>query len=126
MLGSEELPRHLGADLRPQCRGDWLVSQLSGGRLPRGNPLRHLDPEGADLAGVNLERRAQPGRCLDVCVGQVGGLQLLQPLGGEGMHAGAEESPHLLRRHRIPSVQAVDAGHARSDPRLPELSPRSV
>ena len=28
MLGSEELPRHLGADLRPQYRGDRLALQL--------------------------------------------------------------------------------------------------
>ena len=122
MLGSEELPRHLGAHLRPQCRGDRLVPQLSGRLLPRGNPLRHLDTEGADLAGVDLERRTQLGRCLDACVGQVGGVQLLQPLCGEGMHAGAEQRPHLLRRHRIPGVQTVDAGHARSDPRSRALT----
>ena len=125
MLVSEELPRNLGAHLRPQCRGDRLVSQLPR-RMPRRNPLRHLDPEGADLAGVNLERRAQLGRCPHACVGQVSGLKLLQPLGGEGMHAGAEESPHLLRRHRIPSAQAIDAGHARADPRPRTLSPFGV
>ena len=32
------------------------------------------------------------------------------------MHAGAEESPHLLRCDRIPSLDAVDAGQARADP----------
>ena len=42
------------------------------------------------------------------------------------MHAGAEESPHLLRGHRIPGVQAVDAGHARADPRSRALSPFGV
>src|SRR5688572_6522702 len=33
------------------------------------------------------------------------------------MHARTEERPHLLRRHRIPSAQAVDVGHPRADPR---------
>jgi hypothetical protein len=32
------------------------------------------------------------------------------------MHAGAEEGPHLLRRHRILDAQAFNAGHARADP----------
>jgi hypothetical protein len=62
MLASEKLPRHLGAHVRPICRRDRPVGQLSCWPVPRGNPLRHLDPERADLAGVNLERRAQPGR----------------------------------------------------------------
>jgi hypothetical protein len=75
-----------------------------------------FDPEWADLAGVNLKRCAQPPRCHDVCGGQVSGVELLQPLGGERMHAGAEQGPHLLRRDRIPSVEAVDAGQARADP----------
>jgi hypothetical protein len=116
MLVSEELLRDLGADPRPICCGDWLVSQLSGGRPQRGNPLRHLDPEGADLAGADLERQSQPGCCPHVCDGQVG-VQLLKPLGGEGMHAGSEQRPHLLRRHRIPNAQPVDAGQAGADPR---------
>ena len=60
MLGSEELPRHLGAHLGPICRGDWLVSQLPGG-LPGGNPLRHLDLEGAGIAGVDLEWQRPAG-----------------------------------------------------------------
>jgi hypothetical protein len=60
MLCSEELPRHLAADLRPRCRGDWLVRLLPR-RLLGGNPLRYLDPEGPDLAGVNLKRRTQLG-----------------------------------------------------------------
>jgi hypothetical protein len=38
------------------------------------------------------------------------------------MHAGAEQSPHLLRRHRIPNVQAIDASHTRADPRAWSLS----
>ena len=42
------------------------------------------------------------------------------------MHAGAEQSPHLLRRHRIPSIQAVDAGQAGADPRSRTLSPFGV
>jgi hypothetical protein len=116
MLCSEELPRHLGTDLRPKCRRDRLVSELSGGRLSGGNSLRHLDPESVDLAGVNLERRTQPSRCFDVCVGQVGGRKLLQPFGGEGMHAGAEQSPHLLRGDHIPGVEAIKVGQGRSDP----------
>jgi hypothetical protein len=104
MLRSEELPRHLGADPRPIRCGDWLVSQLSARGLLRGNPFRQLNPECADIAGVDLERRAQLGRCLDVCVGQVGSVQLRQPLGCERMHTGAEQKPHLLRRHHIPNV----------------------
>jgi hypothetical protein len=38
------------------------------------------------------------------------------------MQAGAEQSPHLLRGDRIPSVEAVDAGQARSDPGSRSLS----
>jgi hypothetical protein len=32
------------------------------------------------------------------------------------MHAGSEEGQHLLRGHRIPSVQAVNADEASPDP----------
>ena len=121
MLVSEELARHLCAHPRPNCSGESSVGQLLR-RLSRGNSLRHLDPERADLAGVDLERRAQPGRCLDVCVGQVSGAKLLQPLCGEGMHAGAEQCLHLLRGDRIRGAQAVNAGQARSDPGSRSLS----
>jgi len=69
MLVLEELPRDLGADPHPICCGDWLASQPSDRSVPCGNPLCDLDPEGADIAGVNLERRTQLGCCLDVCVG---------------------------------------------------------
>ena len=124
MLGSEELLRNLGAQPRPHCRGDRTVSQLSGCLVLHGYPLSHIDREGAGLAGVNLERCAKLSRCLDVCVGQASGLQLLQPVCGEWMHARAEQSLHLLRGHRIPGAQAVDAGHARSHE--PGLSPCSV
>ena len=111
--------------MRPKCRSDWIVSQLLGRPVPRGDPLRHLDPESVDLAGVNLERRGQPGRFRNVFTGQVSGPELLEPLGGEGMEAGAEEGPHLLRRHRIPAPRP-------SIPDTPEpiqapgLSPSSV
>ncbi len=126
MLLSEELPRDLGAHLRPQCREDRIVSQLSACPVLRGNPLRHLDPEGADLAGVNLERRAQLDRCPDTCGGQVGRFKLGQPLCGEGMHAGAEEGPHLFRGHCVPGAEAISAGYARADPRARTLSPFGV
>jgi hypothetical protein len=112
----EELPRHLGTDLRPQCRRDGLVRELAGGHPPRGNPLRHLDPEDADIAGVNLERCTQPGRFGNVFTGQVSGPELLQPLCGEGMQAGAEECPHLLPGDRIPSAETINAGQAGADP----------
>ena len=39
-----------------------------------------------------------------------------------GMHAGAEQRPHLLRGHRFPCVEAVDADQARSDPGSRSLS----
>jgi hypothetical protein len=32
------------------------------------------------------------------------------------MQAGAEQSPHLLRRHRSPGAEAINSDHARSDP----------
>jgi hypothetical protein len=121
MLCSEELPRHLGADLRPICRRD-KIFQLSSGGLSCSNPLRDLDAEWADLASVNLERRTQLGRCPSTCLGQVSGVHLCQPLGGERMHAGAEERPHLLRGDRIPSVEAVDAGQTGADPASRSLS----
>jgi hypothetical protein len=122
VFSSEELPRHLGTHPRPKCRGDRIVSQLPGRPMPRGNPLRHLNSEGADLAGVDLERRTQLGRCLNGSFGQVGGVQLLQPRGGEGMHARAEEGPHLLRRHHIPGAQAVKPDYARANPGSRTLS----
>jgi hypothetical protein len=53
MVVSEELARHLGADPRPKCSRGGIVSQASGRPVPRGKPFRHLDPERADLAGVN-------------------------------------------------------------------------
>jgi hypothetical protein len=126
MLVSEKLSRNLGADPRPICRGDRIVSQLFGRRLSCGNPLRYLDAEGANIAGVNLERRAQPGRLPHLCIGQIGGVQLLQPLGGEGMHASAEEGPHLLRRHRMHGAEAINAGHPGADPHPRALTPFGV
>jgi hypothetical protein len=90
--------------------------QLPGGRLPCGKPLRYLDAEWADVAGVNLERRTQPGRRLHVCGGEIGGVNLLQPLVGEGMHAGAEKRPHLPSGDRIPRGKAINAGHTGADP----------
>jgi hypothetical protein len=51
------------------------------------------------------------GRCVDVCIGQIS-PELLEPLSGEGMQAGAEQRPHLLRRDRIPNAQPVDAAQA--------------
>jgi hypothetical protein len=32
------------------------------------------------------------------------------------MHAGAEQSPHLVRGDRIPGAQAINAGHPGADP----------
>ena len=116
MLFSEELPRDLGAHLRPKCRRRKLVSPLSGRRLSRGHSLRHLDPERAGLGGVDLERRTQPGRCPNTCIGQISSAQLLQSRCGERMHASAEQSPHLLRGHHIPGAQTINAGNARADP----------
>jgi hypothetical protein len=93
MLCSDELLRDLGTDLRPKCRRDTLVRGLSGGRVPAGDPFRYLGPERVGLAGVDLERRTQLSRCRHVCLSQVGGVQLVQPGCGEGVHAGAEEGP---------------------------------
>src|SRR5215211_5429971 len=101
MLVAEELPRYLGTDSRPIGRGDRIVSQL---------------------AGLDLERLAQPDRCLNVCVGQLGGVQLLQPLACEGVQPGAKERFHLLRRHRIPSAEAIDPDQTGADPRPRTLS----
>ena len=115
MLVSEELPRHLCAHPRPNCRGESSVGQLLRA-LSRGNSLRHLDPEGADVAGVDLERRAQPGRRPDVCIGQVSGAPAAATALRRGDAAGAEQGPHLLRGDRIPGVQAVNAGQAGADP----------
>jgi hypothetical protein len=42
------------------------------------------------------------------------------------VQAGAEQGPHLLRGDRILSVEAVEAGQARSDPRPRSLSPFGV
>ena len=84
----------------------FLSLSSSAGRNGSAGPREPCgEPEGADIAGVDLERPAHSGRCLDACVGQVGGRKLLESLGDEGMHAGAEESPHLLRGDRIPSVE---------------------
>jgi hypothetical protein len=57
------------------------------------------------------------GRRLHVCSGQLGGPELPQPLGCEGMHAGAEEGSHLLLSHRISSAETINAGHAGAYPR---------
>jgi len=60
MLCSEDLPRDLGADPRPIGRRDGVISQPPCRPVPCRDPPRHLDPEGTDIAAVNLERRAQP------------------------------------------------------------------
>jgi hypothetical protein len=43
-------------------------------------------------------------------------LQLLLPLRGERMKTDAEQCLHLLRSHRIASLQTVDAGQPGADP----------
>ena len=78
--------------------------------------------KGADLAGVDLERRARPGRNMHACIGHIRGVQLLKALIGEGMQAGAEKRLHLFRSHRIADVKAADTGQARADPRTRTLS----
>ena len=75
---------------------------------------------------VDLERRAQPGHRLIVPVGQVRALQLLLPLRGEGMQADAEQRLHLLRSHRIASLQTVDPGQPGTDPHTGALTALGV
>jgi hypothetical protein len=57
-----------------------------------------------DLAGATLTARpaGSPSRCLCRSGRRP---QAAAMFGGEGLHAGAEEGPHLLRGDRIPSVR---------------------
>ena len=53
-------------------------------------------------------------------------MQLLLPLRGEGMQADAEQRLHLLRGHRIASLQTVDPGQPGADPHTGALTALGV
>ena len=53
-------------------------------------------------------------------------MQLLLPLRGEGMEADAEQCPHLLRSHRIASLETVDPGQSGADPHTGALTALGV
>ena len=126
MLRGEELACHLGADPGPVRRRHRPIPGQTGRLVDGGDPFRHLDPERADVAVEDLERRPQPGHRQQVGFGQVRSLELLQSQLGQRVHTGAEQRPHLLRGHRVAGVEAVDAGHPRTDPHPGLLAPFGV
>jgi hypothetical protein len=125
MLGDKELPRHLHPNPRPVRRRDRGIDRLPDRRIERSDPLSHLDVERRRIVH-DLERCPQPHDILEVLPSEVGAVQLLQPCLGQRMQPAPEQSPHLLRRHRIAHVQTVDTRHAGPDPHPGRLAPLGV
>ena len=123
VFGSEDLPRHGGADLGPlRCR-DRPVTWQAGGLVEGRHPLGGLDPERAHIVLVDLVRDAQPGRGPVLRLGGRGHpgatdpqVELPGPLVGQRVMPGAEEARHVLGRDDIAGLQAVDPGHPGADP----------
>jgi hypothetical protein len=116
MLGDKELPGHLSANPSPVPGRHRRITGQTGRLVDGRDPFRDLTPERAHLAIQDLERNPEPGHGQVVDLGEVRPRELLDSLFGEGVHTGAEQCPHLVRRYRVAGVEAVDAGHARTDP----------
>ena len=126
MLGEEELPGHLGPHPRPISSRQRSAGRQAGRRVDRRDASGHLEPERADVAIDDLERRPQPGRILEVALGEVGSFQLLLSELGQRVQTAAEQRSHLLRGHRVAGGQAVDPVQAGTDPHPRRLTPFGV
>lgn len=73
------------------------------------------------LARAAIEGQSQGGRWLE-CRGAPDPLQLAS----QRVPALAEQGPHLLRRHQVPGVQAVDPGQAGTHPHPRRFAPFGV
>jgi hypothetical protein len=125
MLSDKELPGHLRPDPGPVRRPDRGVDRLSDRGIESNDPLGHPDPERRRIVH-DLERCPQPHDVLEVLSSEVGAVQLLQPQLGQRMQPAPEQSAHLLRRHRVAAVHAVDTLHAGTDPHPRRLAPFGV
>jgi hypothetical protein len=75
----EELAGRLGPYLGPICSRQRRGGGQAGRRIDRREASRHLEPERADLAINDLERRPKPRHGLKVLIGEVGSFKLLLP-----------------------------------------------
>ena len=116
MLGEEELPGHLGPYPGPVRGRQRCVRGKAGSAVDCGNAPGDLEPERADVAIEDLERRAQLGHFLEVADGECWPFKLLLAELGQRMHAAAEQRSHLLGGHRVADGQAVDPVQAGADP----------
>jgi hypothetical protein len=66
MRRKEELAGHLGSDPRPISSWQRSAGRKASRRPDRREASCHLEPEWADLAVYDLERRPQSGRILIV------------------------------------------------------------
>jgi hypothetical protein len=126
MLGQEELTGHLSPHQGPICGRQRRVRRQAGGRIGRRDASCHLEPERADIPIDDLERRAQLGNFLEVAGSEVWSFKLLLPPLGQRVQTAAEQCPHLLACHRVTGGQAVDPGHAGTDPQPRRLTPFGV
>jgi hypothetical protein len=125
MLSDKELPRYLRANPRPVSRRDRGVDRLTDRGIQSSDPLGHLHPERCRIVD-GLERSPQPHNVLEVPSSEVGVVQLPQPCLGQRMQPAPEQSPHLLRRHRVANVQTIDSLHAGTNPHPGRLAPFGV
>ena len=98
MLGEEELAGHLGPHPRPICGRQRRVGRQAGRRVDRRDASGHLEPERADVAIDDLERRPQPGHFLEVASGEVRSFQLLLAQLGQRVQTAAEQALASARR----------------------------
>ena len=82
MLGTEELPRDLGADPGPVRRRHRPIPRQTDRLIDGGDPFRDLNPERAHVAVEDLERCPEPGHRQVVGFGQVRPFELLDSLLG--------------------------------------------
>jgi hypothetical protein len=101
MLCGEELARHLSAHSGAVRGWDRPVPGQTGGRVEGSDPLSDLHPKRAHITIEDLERRPEPHHRQEIGLGEIRPFQLPDSLFGQGVHARAEQGPHLLRSHRV-------------------------
>jgi hypothetical protein len=125
MLSDKELPGHLRPNPGPISRRHRGIDRLPDRGIESNDPLGHLDPERRRIVD-DLERCPQPHDVPEVLPNQVGVVQLLQPRLGQRMQPTPEQGAHLLRRHRVADLQAVDFLHAGTYPHPGRFAPFGV
>ena len=126
MLGSEELPGHIGPHPGPISSRQRRAGRQAGCRIDRRDAFGHLEPKRADDTINDPERHTQTGHFLEVADCECWPFKLPLAELGQRVQTATEQRSHLLRRHRVADAQAVDPAQAGTDPHPRRLTPFGV